>query len=78
MDGQWDCDALDELTTKLLRANIDRKVRANWSGQQVDQLTISSLFFRGLECGKTMRMKVSLSALILAGSSFHECDFLML
>lgn len=31
MDGQWDCDALDELTAKLLRADIDKKVRANWS-----------------------------------------------
>ena len=31
MDGQWDCDALDDLTVKLLRAEIDKKVRANWS-----------------------------------------------
>ncbi len=31
MDGQWDCDALDQLTAKLLRADIDKKVRANWS-----------------------------------------------
>ena len=31
MDGQWDCDALDELIVKLLRAEIDKKVRANWS-----------------------------------------------
>lgn len=31
MDGQWDCEALDQLTAKLLRADIDKKVRANWS-----------------------------------------------
>ncbi len=31
MDGQWDCDALDDLTVKLIRAEIDKKVRANWS-----------------------------------------------
>ncbi len=31
MDGQWDCDALDDLTVKLLRAEIDKKVRTNWS-----------------------------------------------
>ena len=31
MDCQWDCHALDDLTEKLLRAEIDNKVRANWS-----------------------------------------------
>jgi len=31
MDGQWDCDALDDLTVKLISAEIDKKVRANWS-----------------------------------------------
>ena len=24
MDGEWDCDALDELFTRLLRADLDR------------------------------------------------------
>ncbi len=31
MDGMWDCDALDVLTEKVLRADLERKVRANWS-----------------------------------------------
>jgi cyclopropane-fatty-acyl-phospholipid synthase len=31
MDGMWDCEALDELVGKLVRARLDKKVRANWS-----------------------------------------------
>ena len=31
MDGQWDCEALDDLTVKLVRAEIDKKFRSSWS-----------------------------------------------
>ena len=29
MDGWWDCEALDELFTKILRAKLDRKLKKN-------------------------------------------------
>lgn len=39
MDGQWDCDGLDELVSRLLRANADRLVTPQslpgWLGQQL-------------------------------------------
>jgi cyclopropane-fatty-acyl-phospholipid synthase len=28
MEGLWDCDALDEMTTRLLRSGLDRRVRS--------------------------------------------------
>ena len=31
MDGWWDCDKLDELTFKIIRANLDEKVKRNFS-----------------------------------------------
>lgn len=30
MEGWWDCAALDEFFSKLLRADLDRKIRQNW------------------------------------------------
>jgi cyclopropane-fatty-acyl-phospholipid synthase len=30
MDGWWDCEALDELVYRVLKANLDQKVRGNW------------------------------------------------
>jgi len=30
MDGWWDCEALDELFFRILRANLDSKVKGNW------------------------------------------------
>ena len=30
MDGQWDCEALDELTVKLIKAKLVRKYRNTW------------------------------------------------
>jgi len=30
MDGWWDCDVLDECITKILRTDIDRKIKKNW------------------------------------------------
>jgi cyclopropane-fatty-acyl-phospholipid synthase len=39
MDGQWDCDGLDELVSRLLRADADRMVTPQslpgWLGQQL-------------------------------------------
>ncbi len=32
MNGLWDCDALDEMTTRLLRGGLDRKVRSFAAG----------------------------------------------
>src|SRR5690606_16130639 len=31
MDGWWDCDQLDVLIAKLVSADLDKKVRKNWS-----------------------------------------------
>jgi cyclopropane-fatty-acyl-phospholipid synthase len=33
MDGWWDCDALDELINKILRARLDQKIRGNYKLQ---------------------------------------------
>ena len=30
MDGWWDCEALDELIFRILKANLDSKVKGNW------------------------------------------------
>ena len=30
MDGQWDCEALDELTVKLIRGKLVQKYRTTW------------------------------------------------
>jgi cyclopropane-fatty-acyl-phospholipid synthase len=30
MDGLWDCEALDTLTAKLVRADLDKKVKGDW------------------------------------------------
>jgi cyclopropane-fatty-acyl-phospholipid synthase len=30
MDGWWDCEALDELIFRVLKANLDAKVKGNW------------------------------------------------
>lgn len=30
MDGWWDCEALDELICRILKAGIDKKVKGNW------------------------------------------------
>jgi cyclopropane-fatty-acyl-phospholipid synthase len=30
MDGWWDCDSIDTLIDKILRANLESKVRGNW------------------------------------------------
>ncbi|NOY21934.1 MAG: cyclopropane fatty acyl phospholipid synthase [Acidobacteria bacterium] len=30
MDGWWDCEALDELISKVLLINLDREIRGNW------------------------------------------------
>ncbi len=30
MDGWWDCDALDELIHRILKARLEEKVRGNW------------------------------------------------
>jgi len=30
MAGWWDCDALDQLTDRVLRANLGKKVKGNW------------------------------------------------
>ena len=30
MDGWWDCEALDQLIYRILKANLDRKVTGNW------------------------------------------------
>ncbi|HVP22244.1 MAG TPA: cyclopropane fatty acyl phospholipid synthase [Anaerolineaceae bacterium] len=30
MDGWWDCEAMDELVYRVLKTNIDSKVRGNW------------------------------------------------
>ena len=30
MDGWWDCQALDELVCRVLRANLDTKIRGSW------------------------------------------------
>ena len=30
MDGWWDCEAIDQFISKLLLANIDKKVNGNW------------------------------------------------
>lgn len=30
MDGWWDCEALDELITKMLQADLQDKVKGNW------------------------------------------------
>src|SRR3989338_10026057 len=31
MDGWWDCERLDELFTRILRADLSSKVKKNWS-----------------------------------------------
>lgn len=30
MDGWWDCEALDELINRIIRANLEKEVRGNW------------------------------------------------
>ncbi len=30
MDGWWDCDAIDEFISRILRGKLDEKVRGNW------------------------------------------------
>ena len=30
MDGQWDCEALDELTVKLIKGKLAQKYRTSW------------------------------------------------
>jgi cyclopropane-fatty-acyl-phospholipid synthase len=30
MDGSWDCEAIDELIFRILKANLDSKVTGNW------------------------------------------------
>jgi cyclopropane-fatty-acyl-phospholipid synthase len=30
MDGWWDCEALDELINRILKAQLDQKVKGNW------------------------------------------------
>lgn len=30
VDGWWDCDAIDELASRLLKARLDKKVKGNW------------------------------------------------
>ncbi len=30
MEGWWDCEALDELVFRILKANLDSKVKGNW------------------------------------------------
>jgi len=30
MDGWWDCDALDEFIAKILRADLEKKVKGSW------------------------------------------------
>lgn len=30
MDGWWDCDGLDEMISRLIKAKVDEKVRGNW------------------------------------------------
>jgi cyclopropane-fatty-acyl-phospholipid synthase len=30
MDGWWDCDSIDELINRVLKAHLDQKVRGNW------------------------------------------------
>jgi cyclopropane-fatty-acyl-phospholipid synthase len=30
MDGWWDCEAIDQLITRVLTANLDEKVKGNW------------------------------------------------
>jgi cyclopropane-fatty-acyl-phospholipid synthase len=42
MDGWWDCEALDELIYRILKANLDAKVKGNW--KIALQVLRSSLF----------------------------------
>ena len=30
MDGWWDCDQLDELINRMLRGNLEKKIKGNW------------------------------------------------
>ena len=30
MDGWWDCDAVDELITRVLKAHLDTRIKGNW------------------------------------------------
>ena len=30
MDGWWDCEALDEFISRILKAQLDKKVTGNW------------------------------------------------
>lgn len=45
MDGWWECKALDEFFNKLLRANIEAKVKKNW--KLVARLIINKILSSG-------------------------------
>ncbi|MBE3143418.1 MAG: cyclopropane fatty acyl phospholipid synthase [Planctomycetes bacterium] len=42
MDGWWDCEALDELIFRVLKANLDLKVKGNW---KIALRVLNSRFF---------------------------------
>lgn len=44
MDGWWDCDAIDQMMTKLLQIDVQARLKKNW--KEIGLLAASSLFNR--------------------------------